>query len=40
MVLNCCMSEPFTCLVDVQLSEYGLGGGAIEVKFEAKKICC
>lgn len=40
LVLNCCMSEPFTCLVDVQLSEYGLGGGAIEVKFEAKKICC
>lgn len=40
MVLNCCMSTPFTCVVDVQLTEYGLGGGAIEVKFEARKICC
>jgi hypothetical protein len=40
MVLNCCMTVPFTCLVDVQLTEYGLGGGAIEVKFEARKICC
>jgi hypothetical protein len=40
MVLNCCMSTPFTCIVDVQLTEYGLGGGAIEVKFEARKICC
>lgn len=40
MVLDCCMSLPVTTVVDIQLNNGGLGGGAVECKFVAKKICC
>lgn len=39
-VLDCCMSVPFVATVDVQLNTGGLAGGAVEAKFEARKICC
>lgn len=40
MVLDCCVSMPIEKDVGVQLDNGGLGGGAIEAKFEARKICC
>lgn len=40
MTLDCCLAVPLICTIDVELNHGGLGRGAIEAKFEARKICC
>lgn len=40
MVLDCCTSVPVTATVEVHLDHNGLGGGAIELKIVATKVCC
>ena len=40
MVLDCCCSVPSTVSVEVHFTGGGQGGGAIEAKFSATKICC
>lgn len=39
-ILDCCLPTPATLNIEVQLDHYGLGGGAIEVKLTATKVCC
>lgn len=40
MALDCCLSVPLTTTLEIILNNNGLGGGAIEVKIVATKVCC
>lgn len=40
LTLDCCTSVPATTTVEVHLDHNGLGGGAIELRITATKICC
>lgn len=40
IVMDCCCSVPSTVSVEINLTGGGQGGGAIEAKFSATRICC